>query len=50
MEPIHSLTMDSNAINMNVKAGSKVANLMNFAQKKFEVKSLLDSKLDISRP
>jgi hypothetical protein len=37
-EPLHSILLDSNVINMNVKVGSKVANLMNFACNKFEVK------------
>ena len=35
---IHSINLDSNVINMNVKIGSKVTNLITFAQNKFEVR------------
>ncbi|RNA09824.1 ribonuclease P subunit p25 [Brachionus plicatilis] len=39
-EPLHSIQLDSNVIHMNVKTGSKVANLVNYAIKQFEEDSL----------
>jgi hypothetical protein len=38
---IHSINLDANVIHMNVKTGSKVTNLINFAQNKFEVSILI---------
>jgi hypothetical protein len=37
------IKLDENVINMNVKPGSKVANLMNFALKHFEVIEIISS-------
>ena len=34
---IHSYKLDENTIHMNVKSGSKVSNLMNYAYRQFEV-------------
>jgi hypothetical protein len=42
-EPLHSIKLDDNAIHMMVKAGSKVANLMNYASAKFEVNHFLET-------
>lgn len=39
--PLHSLNLDTNVINMNVKGSSKVANLISYAQNKFEVNNHL---------
>jgi hypothetical protein len=36
-EPLHSIQLDENTIHMQVKTGSKVANLTDYAFAKFEV-------------
>ncbi len=40
---IHSYKLDANTIHMNVKSGSKVSNLMNYAYRQFEVNLKLET-------
>ncbi|CAF1091024.1 unnamed protein product [Brachionus calyciflorus] len=39
-DPLHSIQLDQNAIHMNVKAGSKTTNLVNYATRQFEKDNL----------
>ncbi|CAF1069195.1 unnamed protein product [Brachionus calyciflorus] len=39
-DPLHSIQLDQNVIHMNVKAGSKTTNLVNYATRQFEKDNL----------